>query len=63
MLLQGKKALILGLANNRSIAFGIANAFKSQGARLAFNYVGEAIKKRVEPLSAELGENLPFIAT
>ena len=37
MLLQNKKALILGLANNRSIAFGIANAFKEQGARLAFN--------------------------
>ena len=55
MLLQGKKVLILGLANNRSIAYGIANALKEQGARLAFNYVGEAIKKRVEPLSEELG--------
>ncbi len=55
MLLQGKKALILGLANNKSIAYGIANAFKEQGARLAFNYVGDAIKKRVEPLSEELG--------
>ena len=43
MLLQGKKALILGLANNKSIAYGIANAFKEQGARLAFNYVGDAI--------------------
>ncbi|MBE6440963.1 MAG: enoyl-ACP reductase [Desulfovibrio desulfuricans] len=60
MLLQGKKALILGLANNRSIAFGIANAFKEQGARLAFNYVGDAIKKRVEPLSAELGGEFTF---
>ena len=55
MLLQGKKALILGLANNKSIAYGIAHAFKEQGARLAFNYVGDAIKKRVEPLSEELG--------
>ena len=60
MLLQGKKALILGLANNKSIAYGIAQAFKAQGARLAFNYVGDAIKKRVEPLSAELGGELTF---
>ena len=37
MLLQGKRALILGLANNKSIAYGIASAFKAQGARLAFN--------------------------
>ena len=48
MLLQGKKALILGLANNKSIAYGISSCFKEQGARLAFNYVGDAIKKRVE---------------
>ena len=60
MLLQGKKALILGLANNKSIAYGIANAFKKQGARLAFNYVGDAIKKRVEPLSEELGGEFTF---
>lgn len=60
MLLKGKKALILGLANNKSIAFGIAEAFKAQGARLAFNYVGDAIKKRVEPLSEELGGEFTF---
>ena len=60
MLLQGKKALILGLANNRSIAYGIARALKEQGARLAFNYVGDAIKKRVEPLSEELGGEYTF---
>lgn len=60
MLLEGKKALIMGLANNRSIAFGIASSLKSQGARLAFNYVGEAIKKRVEPISAELGGEFTF---
>ena len=60
MLLQGKKALIMGLANNRSIAYGIAAALKEQGARLAFNYVGEAIKKRVEPLSEELGGEFTF---
>jgi len=60
MLLQGKKALILGLANNRSIAYGIAQCFAAQGARLAFNYVGDAIKKRVEPISAELGGEFTF---
>ena len=60
MLLAGKKALILGLANNKSIAYGVASAFKAQGARLAFNYVGEAIQKRVEPLSTELGGEFTF---
>ena len=60
MLLQGKKALILRLANNKSIAYGIASCFKEQGARLAFNYVGDAIKKRVEPLSEELGGEFTF---
>lgn len=60
MLLSGKRALILGLANNKSMAYGIACAFKEQGARLAFNYVGEAIQKRVEPLSAELGGEFTF---
>lgn len=60
MLLEGKKALIMGLANNRSIAFGIAQQLKAHGARLAFNYVGDAIKKRVEPLSAELGGEFTF---
>lgn len=60
MLLAGKRALVMGLANNKSIAFGVAEAFKAQGARLAFNYVGEAIQKRVEPLSAELGGEFTF---
>lgn len=60
MLLDGKKALIMGLANNRSIAFGIASQLKAHGARLAFNYVGDAIKKRVEPLSADLGGEFTF---
>lgn len=60
MLLAGKKALIMGLANNKSIAYGVAEAFRAQGARLAFNYVGEAIKKRVEPLSDELGGEFTF---
>lgn len=60
MLLTGKKALILGLANNKSIAYGVGTAFKEHGARLAFNYVGEAIQKRVEPLSQELGGEFIF---
>ena len=60
MLLAGKRALILGLANNKSIAHGVAETFKAQGARLAFNYVGDAIKKRVEPLSEELGGEFTF---
>ncbi|BAV92098.1 enoyl-ACP reductase FabI [Candidatus Desulfovibrio trichonymphae] len=60
MLLQGKKALIIGLANNKSIAWGIASCFKAQGARLAFNYVGDAIKKRVDPLNEKIGGEFTF---
>ncbi len=60
MLLEGKKALILGVANNKSIAYGVAQAFKEQGARLAFSYVGDAIKKRVDPISEELGGEFTF---
>lgn len=62
MLLEGKKALIFGVANEKSIAYGIAQQFKKQGARLAFSYVNDAIKKRVEPISEELGENSLFSA-
>jgi len=58
MLLKGKKALILGVANERSLAWGIAQQFKSEGAELAFTYVGDAIKKRLDPLAAEIGSNL-----
>lgn len=53
-LLQGKRGLILGVANNRSIAWGIAKAAREAGAELAFTYMGEALKKRVEPLAKEL---------
>jgi len=53
-LLLGKRGLILGLANNRSIAWGIARAAYLAGAELAFTYQGEAMKKRVEPLAEEL---------
>lgn len=60
MLLTGKKALIFGVANDRSIAYGVAKAFKEHGASVAFNYPGEAILKRVEPLSEELGGDFIF---
>src|SRR5918999_79608 len=54
-LMHGKRGLIMGVANNRSIAWGIAKACRAQGAELAFTYQGEALKKRVEPLAQELG--------
>jgi enoyl-[acyl-carrier protein] reductase I len=54
-LMQGKRGVILGVANNRSIAFGIAKACRAAGAELALTWQGEALKKRVEPLAAELG--------
>ena len=54
-LLQGKRGLILGVANNRSIAWGIAKAAREAGAELAFTYQGDALKKRVEPLAEEIG--------
>ncbi|MCB1467992.1 MAG: enoyl-ACP reductase FabI [Rhizobiaceae bacterium] len=54
-LMAGKRGIILGLANNRSIAWGIAKACATEGAELAFTYQGDALKKRVEPLAAELG--------
>jgi enoyl-[acyl-carrier protein] reductase I len=57
-LLQGKKGLIMGLANDKSIAWGIAAAAWAQGAELAFTYQGDALKKRVIPLAEELGSNL-----
>jgi enoyl-[acyl-carrier protein] reductase I len=57
-LMQGKRGLIMGVANNRSIAWGIAKATAAQGAQLAFTYQGEALKKRVEPLAAEVGSQI-----
>lgn len=62
MLLQNKKCLIFGVANTKSIAYGIASEFKKQGAQLAFSYAGEAIHKRVLPISEELGVISPFPA-
>ena len=54
-LMRGKRGLIMGVANTRSIAWGIAKAAHAQGAELAFTYQGDALKKRVEPLAAEVG--------
>ena len=54
-LMQGKRGLIMGLANDKSIAWGIAQAVAGQGAELAFSYQGEALKKRVAPLAASIG--------
>src|SRR5206468_1524434 len=54
-LMRGKRGLIMGVANNRSIAWGIAKAARMQGAELAFTYQGDALKKRVEPLAEEVG--------
>lgn len=54
-LMAGKRGLIVGVANNRSIAWGIAKACADQGAEIALTYQGDAFRKRVEPLAAELG--------
>ena len=57
-LMAGKRGLIMGVANNRSIAWGIAQACAAQGAEIAFTYQGDALKKRVEPLAAGIGSKL-----
>jgi len=57
-LLQGKRGLVMGVANSRSIAWGIARACAAHGARLAFTYQGDALKKRVEPLADSVGSTL-----
>ena len=54
-LLEGKKALILGVANEMSIAWGIARAFKEQGASIGMSYLNEALQKRVQPLADQVG--------
>jgi enoyl-[acyl-carrier protein] reductase I len=54
-LMRGKRGLIMGVANNRSIAWGIARAARAHGAEIALTYQGEAFKKRVEPLAHEIG--------
>ena len=57
-LMAGKRGLIMGLANDKSIAWGIAKALADAGAELAFSYQGEALKKRVDPLAAQVGSDI-----
>lgn len=57
MLMQGKNGLIIGVANQKSIAYGIAKACREAGANLAFTFLNDALKKRVEPIASELGSD------
>ncbi|MEA1891346.1 MAG: enoyl-ACP reductase FabI [Campylobacterota bacterium] len=57
MIMKGKKGLIVGLANNKSIAYGIAKSCAQQGADMAFTYLNDALKKRVEPIAKEFGSD------
>jgi enoyl-[acyl-carrier protein] reductase I len=56
--MKGKRGLIMGLANDRSLAWGIAKALAEQGAELAFSYQGETLEKRVRPLAEQVGSDL-----
>ncbi len=56
-LMQGKRGLIMGLTNDKSIAWGIAKACAEAGAEMCFSYQGDALKKRVEPLAAQVGSD------
>ena len=59
-LMDGKRGLIMGLANDKSLAWGIARKLREHGAELAFSYQGEALAKRVIPLAEELGSDFTF---
>ena len=59
-LMAGKRGLIMGVANNRSIAWGIAEMLRSHGAEMAFTYQGDSLGKRVIPLAASVGSDLTF---
>jgi enoyl-[acyl-carrier protein] reductase I len=59
-LLQGKRGLIMGVANDRSLGWGIAAACAAQGAELAFTFQGDALERRVRPLAASVGSELVF---
>ena len=59
-LMAGKRGLVMGVANDRSIAWGIASALHAHGAELAFTFQGEALEKRVRPLAASAGSELVF---
>lgn len=62
MFMKGKKGVILGVANNKSIAYGIAKACAAQGAQIAFTYLNDSLKKRVEPIAAVNSSSDPQIA-
>ncbi|HJS33652.1 MAG TPA: SDR family oxidoreductase, partial [Alphaproteobacteria bacterium] len=57
-LMAGKRGLVMGVANDRSIAWGIAKTLAAHGAEVAFTYQGEALEKRVRPLANEVGGRL-----
>ena len=59
-LMQGKRGLIMGLANEKSLAWGIAQKLREHGAELAFSYQGEALERRVRPLAEQLGSDFCF---
>lgn len=61
MILKGKKGLIVGVANAKSIAYGIAKACYDQGAQMAFTYLNDALKKRVEPIAEEFGSKFVYV--
>ena len=56
-LMKGKRGLIMGLANDKSLAWGIAKSLAEHGAELAFSYQGEALEKRVRPLASSIGSD------
>ena len=58
MMMSGKRGLIMGVANDRSICWGIAKKLASEGAEIAFTYQGESLKKRVEPLAESIGSSI-----
>jgi enoyl-[acyl-carrier protein] reductase I len=57
-LMAGKKGLVMGVANERSIAWGIAKACHDHGAKVAFTFQGEALEKRVRPLAGSIGADI-----
>ena len=57
-LLAGRRGLVMGVANDRSIAWGVAKAAAEQGAELAFTFQGEALERRVRPLAASVGSEI-----
>ena len=57
-LLEGKRAAIFGVANDRSIAWAISQAFHAEGAEMAFTFAGEVLEKRVRPLAESIGSKI-----